>query len=123
TDLRLPTMSGVDLLRKIKTMLPVTEVAIMTGHGSIESAVEAIKLGAYHYITKPFRVEEMKLMLQRMGEKVRLVAENDYLKGMVKTHMELHGIVGSSAKIQDVLRMVGRLKDTRTPVLISGESG
>jgi two-component system, NtrC family, response regulator AtoC len=123
TDLRLPGLSGVDLLRKIKAVLPVSEVAIMTGHGSIESAVEAIKLGAYHYITKPFRVEEMKLMLQRMGEKVRLVTENEYLKGMVKTQMELHGIVGSSAKIQDVLRMIGRLKDTRTPVLISGESG
>ncbi len=57
-------------------MLPRTEVAIMTGHGSIESAVDAMKLGAYDYIEKPFRVEKMRLLLQRMAEKVRLVTEN-----------------------------------------------
>ncbi|MGH9651186.1 MAG: sigma-54 dependent transcriptional regulator, partial [Terriglobales bacterium] len=93
------------------------------GHGSIESAVQAMKMGAYDYITKPFRVEELKLVLQRMAEKVRLVAENQFLRERVNAEMELHGIVGSSAKIQDVLRMVARLKDTRTPVLITGESG
>ncbi len=95
----------------------------MTGYGSVETAVQAMKLGAYDFITKPFRVEELKLVLQRMAEKVRLVAENHFLRERVHTEMELHGIVGSSAKIQDVLRMVGRLKDTRTPVLICGESG
>jgi DNA-binding NtrC family response regulator len=82
-----------------------------------------MKLGAYDYITKPFRVEEMKLVLQRMAEKIRLVAENQFLMEQVRTQMELNGIVGSSAKIQDVLRMIARLKDTRTPVLITGESG
>src|SRR5581483_4316336 len=87
------------------------------------TAVQAMKLGAYDYITKPFRVEELKIVLQRMAEKVRLVVENHFLRERVHTEMELHGIVGSSAKIQDVLRMVGRLKDTRTPVLICGESG
>jgi len=95
----------------------------MTGHGSIETAVQAMKLGAYDYITKPFRIEELKLLLQRMAEKVRLVAENQFLRDRVSTEMELNGIVGSSSKIQDVLRMVARLKDTRTPVLITGESG
>jgi DNA-binding NtrC family response regulator len=107
----------------VKRLLPRTEVAIMTGYGSIETAVRAMKLGAYDYITKPFRVEELKMVLQRMADKVRLVAENQFLRERVSTEMELHGIVGSSAKIQDVLRMVGRLKDTRTPVLIYGESG
>ncbi len=122
-DLMLPNQTGLELLKQVKTLLPRTEVAIMTGHGSIESAVQAMRAGAYDYITKPFRVEEMKLLLQRMAEKVRLVAENEFLRERVSTEMELNGIVGSSAKIQDVLRMVARLKDTRTPVLISGESG
>jgi two-component system, NtrC family, response regulator AtoC len=123
TDLKLPTQSGVELLRQIKSLLPRTEVAIMTGHGSIESAVDAMRLGAYDYIEKPFRVEKMRLLLQRMAEKVRLVTENAFLRERVSTEESLDGIIGTSANIQDVLRMISRLKDTRTPVLISGESG
>jgi two-component system response regulator AtoC len=123
TDLMMPNMSGLEFLPRVKELLPRAEVAIMTGHGSIETAVQAMKLGAYDYITKPFRVEELKLLLQRMAEKVNLVAENQFLRERVSTEMELSGIVGSSHKIQDVLRMVARLKDTRTPVLITGESG
>jgi len=123
TDLKLPSMSGVELLKQTKSVLPHTEVAIMTGHGSIESAVDAMKLGAYDYIEKPFRVEKMRLLLQRMAEKVRLVTENEFLRDRVSTEENLDGIIGNSANIQDVLRMISRLKDTRTPVLISGESG
>ncbi|HET6842488.1 MAG TPA: sigma-54 dependent transcriptional regulator [Candidatus Angelobacter sp.] len=122
-DLLMPHMTGLEFLPRVKQILSRTEIAIMTGHGSIETAVQAMKLGAYDYITKPFRIEELKLLLQRMEEKVRLVAENQFLRDQVSTEMELNGIVGSSSKIQDVLRMVARLKDTRTPVLISGESG
>jgi len=123
SDLCLPQKSGVELLQGIKSGWPRTEVAIMTGHGSIGSAVEAMKLGAYHYITKPFAVEEMRLILQRMAEKVRLVAERDFLRDRVEAETELNAITGSSPRIQDVLRLVGRMKDTRTPVLITGESG
>jgi DNA-binding NtrC family response regulator len=122
-DLKMENMTGLEFLEQVKKLLPRTEVAIMTGYGSIESAVQAMRLGAYDYITKPFRVEELKLVLERMAEKVRLVEENQDLRERVTTEMELNGIVGSSAKIQDVLRMVARLKDTRTPVLIAGESG
>ena len=71
TDLKLPNLSGGELLRKVKEALPTTEVAIMTGHGSVESAVGAMKLGAYDYIEKPFRVERLRQLLQRMAEKVR----------------------------------------------------
>jgi two-component system response regulator AtoC len=123
TDLKLPSQTGVALLKQTKAILPRTEVAIMTGHGSIESAVDAMKLGAYDYIEKPFRVEKMRMLLQRMAEKVRLVTENQFLRERVNAEENLGGIIGTSANIQDVLRMISRLKDTRTPVLVSGESG
>jgi two-component system response regulator AtoC len=124
TDMVMPNMSGLEFLEKVKKLLPRSEVAVMTGHGSIETAVQAMKLGAYDYISKPFSpLEELRLFLRRMAEKVHLVEENQFLRERVDTESDLHGIVGSSAKIQDVLRMVSRLKDTRTPVLISGESG
>lgn len=123
TDLKLPNQSGVELLKKIRSVLPRAEIAIMTGHGSIESAVDAMKLGAYDYIEKPFRVEKLRLLLQRMAEKVRLVNENAFLRERVSADESLDGIIGGSAGMQDVLRMISRLKDTRTPVLVSGESG
>ena len=105
-------------------MLPRTEVAIMTGHGSIETAVHAMKLGAYDYISKAFSaLEEMRMFLRRMAEKVRLVEENQFLRERVDAETSLRGIIGASANIQDVLRMISRLKDTRTPVLVTGESG
>lgn len=122
-DLKLPEMNGVDLLRRVKQLLPRTEVAIMTGHGTVESAVDAMKLGAYDYIEKPFRVEKMRSLLQRMAEKVRLVEENQFLRERVDAEMRLDGIVGTSTKIQEVLRMIVRLKDSSAPVLIAGESG
>jgi len=124
TDMVMPNMSGIEFLEKVKKMLPRTEVAVMTGHGSVETAVQAMKLGAYDYISKPFSpLEELRLFLRRMAEKVRLVEENQFLRDRVDTESDLHGIVGSSTKIQDVLRMISRLKDTHTPVLIAGESG
>jgi two-component system, NtrC family, response regulator AtoC len=124
TDMVMPQMSGLEFLEKVKKLLPRTEVAVMTGHGSVETAVQAMKLGAYDYISKPFSpLEELRLFLRRMAEKVRLVEENQFLRDRMDTETRLHGIVGSSPKIQDVLRIISRLKDTRTPVLITGESG
>ena len=123
TDFKLPNQSGVELLKQIKGVLPRTEVAIMTGHGSIESAVDAMKLGAYDYIEKPFRVEKMRCCCSAWRKKSGWLTENAFLRDKVSTEENLDGIIGSSAGMQDVLRMISRLKDTRTPVLISGESG
>ena len=124
TDMVMPNMSGLEFLERVKRLFPRSEVAVMTGHGSVETAVQAMKLGAYDYISKPFApLEELRLFLRRMADKVRLVEENQFLRDRVDTETDLHGIVGSSTKIQDVLRMISRLKDTRTPVLITGESG
>jgi len=124
SDMVMPNMSGLEFLERVKKLLPRTEVALMTGHGSIETAVQAMKLGAYDYITKPFSpLEELRLFLRRMAEKVRLVEENEFLRQRMDSETAVHGIIGSSAKIQEVLRVASRLKDTRTSVLISGESG
>jgi two-component system, NtrC family, response regulator AtoC len=120
-DLRMAQMSGLEFLETVKKQSPRTEVAIITAYGSIDNAVQAMKLGAYDYITKPFRLEEIKLILQRMAQKVRLVIENRALRERIST--EMGGIIGGSKEIQDVLVLIDRLKDTRTPVLITGESG
>jgi len=124
TDMVMPHMSGLEFLEHVKRLLPRTEVAVMTGHGSIETAVQAMRLGAYDYITKPFApLDELRLFLRRMADKVRLEEENQYLRERSETETAVHGIIGNSPGIQHVLRMISRLKDTRTPVLISGESG
>ena len=124
TDLVMPRMSGLEFLERVRKILPRAEVAVMTGHSSVETAVQAMKLGAYDYISKPFTpLEELRLFLRRMAEKIRLVEENQFLRQRMNAETELHGIVGSSPKIQEVLRMIARLKDTRNPVLITGESG
>jgi len=124
TDLVMPRMSGLEFLERVRKILPRAEVAVMTGHSSVETAVQAMKLGAYDYISKPFTpLEELRLFLRRMAEKIRLVEENQFLRQRMSAETELHGIVGSSPKIQEVLRMIARLKDTRNPVLITGESG
>ena len=124
TDMVMPRMSGLEFLEKAKKILPRSEVAVMTGHGSVETAVQAMKLGAYDYIAKPFSpLEELRLFLRRMAEKIELVQENQFLRERVDMETGMHGIVGTTPKILDVLRMIARLKDTRTPVLIIGESG
>jgi DNA-binding NtrC family response regulator len=124
TDMVMPKMTGIEFLERVKKSFPRTEIAVMTGHGSVETAVQAMKLGAYDYISKPFSpLEELRLFLRRMADKVRLVEENQFLRERMEAETNLHGIVGASPKIQDVLRMISRLKDTHTPVLITGESG
>ena len=124
TDLVMPRMSGLEFLERVRKILPRAEIAVMTGHGSVETAVQAMKLGAYDYIAKPFSpLEELRLFLRRMADKVELVEENQFLRERMDTETGLHGIVGNTPKIQDVLRIVARLKDTRTPVLVVGESG
>jgi len=124
TDMVMPHMSGIEFLEQVKRAHPRVEIAVMTGHGSVETAVLAMKLGAYDYIAKPFApLDELRLFLRRMADKIRLVEENLYLRERSETETSLHGIIGNSTGIQNVLRLISRLKDTRTPVLISGESG
>lgn len=124
TDMVMPRMTGLEFLEQVKRIYPRIEVAVMTGHSSVETAVQAMKLGAYDYITKPFApLDELRMFLRRMADKVRLEEENLFLRERSETETAVHGIIGHSASIQHVLRLISRLKDTRTPVLISGESG
>ena len=123
TDMVMPHMTGLEFLEQVKRLYPRLEVAVMTGHGSVETAVQAMKLGAYDYIAKPFSpLDELRMFLRRMADKVRLEDENLFLRERSETESAVHGIIGNSARIQNVLRLISRLKDTRTPVLISGES-
>lgn len=100
TDMVMPHMSGLEFLEKVKKRLPGAEVALMTGHGSIETAVQAMKLGAYDYITKPFSpLEELRLFLRRMADKSTLVWDNEFLR--MENKPEKHGIIGSSPKVKE----------------------
>src|SRR5437868_8301460 len=97
TDMVMPRMSGLEFLEQAKRLAPGIEVALMTGHGSIETAVQAMKLGAYDYISKPFTpLDELRLFLRRMAEKVRLQEENQYLRERSETETAVHGIIGNS---------------------------
>ncbi|MGC2245603.1 MAG: response regulator, partial [Terriglobales bacterium] len=97
TDLVMPRLSGLEFLEQVKRIHPRLEVAVMTGHGSVETAVQAMKLGAYDYISKPFApLDELRLFLRRMADKVRLEEENLFLRERTETDAAVHGIIGNS---------------------------
>ena len=123
TDVRMPGMSGMELLKIIKNKYPETDVVIMTGFGSIPAAVEAIKLGAYDYIAKPFKVDDLQHVFQRLVEKRELTAENRLLREQLKTHRGFASLVGTSPKMQKVYGLILKAALKRHPVLILGESG
>ncbi len=123
TDVRMPGMDGMELLREIKGKYPETDVVVMTGFGSIQAAVAATKLGAYDYITKPFKVEDFRRVFQRLAELRELAAENRLLKEQLRTRKSFANIVGSSPKVQKTYRLISKAAAKRHPVLILGESG
>jgi two-component system, NtrC family, response regulator AtoC len=123
-DLRLPDMDGIEVLRKIRKIDEEMLVIIMTGYSSVESAVEAIKIGAYHYIKKPFRADYIKLMLRLALDKIKLSKE---VRRLIKAQKEEFGfekIVGRSQKIREVFALIKKIVDAGSPnVFITGESG
>ncbi|MGH9326787.1 MAG: sigma-54-dependent transcriptional regulator [Terriglobia bacterium] len=123
SDVHMPGGSGIELLRMIKERHQSVDVLVMTGFGSIPEAVEAVKLGAYDYITKPFKVEDFRRLLDRLVEKQRLAAENRLLREELKTQRGFSSFVGTSAAMQQVYQMILRVAEKRHPVLILGESG
>ncbi len=123
TDLRLTGMSGVEVLKQVKQASPETEVVVMTAYGTIEGAVEAIKAGAYDYLTKPFQPEELTLVAGRALERKRLAQKVKVLEETVRSREPFMGVVGTSKAMRDVLRVVDKVARIDTTVLISGESG
>jgi len=122
-DIMMPRVDGMQVLRRVKETSPETQVIMITAFASTESAVEAMKIGAYDYITKPFKVDEIKLIIAKALEKSRLVQENALLRQELKTQYSFENLVGSSRPMLELYEMIRQVAVTRSNILISGESG
>ena len=122
-DLVMPGMTGLDLLREVNTLNLNVPAIVITAFGTIETAVEAMKLGAYDYITKPFILEELHITLIRALGMVRLQRENASLKRQLKEKYTFRKLVGNSLPMQKLYRLMEKIADTDSTVLITGESG
>jgi DNA-binding NtrC family response regulator len=121
-DLRLGGMDGLELLRRSRETSPGTDFVMMTAYASASTAVEAMKLGAYEYLIKPFQIDEVTLLLRRISERRELMIENTALREKISRKGQGR-IIGSSPGIRSVMEMIGKVAPTPTPVLITGESG
>lgn len=123
TDLKMGGRDGIDVLRHVKQEAPLTEVIVMTAFGTIESAVEAMRIGAYDYLQKPFTEEELLVKVQRAVEKRKLAGEVSAMAAEFRERYRFDNIIGRSAAIREVLGRIVRIAPTDTTVLITGESG
>lgn len=123
TDVKMPGHDGFDVLREVKETSPETLVIMITAFGTTESAVEAMKLGAYDYIHKPFKIDEIRLVVKNALEKKRLRGEVSVLREKIKTTYELGNIFYRSPKMQELLRTLPKIAESNSNVLITGESG
>jgi len=122
-DLRLPGAGGLDALRRIKERRPEAVVIVVTGYGTVQSAVQAMKNGAYDYVTKPFSADELKLLLERVATHLKLKSENRLLREKVKSKQGFGGIVGHAPEMEKLYRIIAKAANSVHPVLILGESG
>jgi two-component system response regulator AtoC len=123
SDVRMPDLDGVEVLRGLKQLSPETVVIMMTAFGSIETAIESIQEGAYDYISKPFKLNDVKLTVRRALDHKRLLRENLQLRRALKAQHQLENIVGRSPAILEVYKIVARVASSTSTVLIRGESG
>jgi DNA-binding NtrC family response regulator len=123
TDLRVPQLGGLELLKRASLIQPNTAVMVLTQYGTIETAVEATRLGAQDYVTKPFHIEELRAKIARLVQSVELDHENRVLREQLRTRPGFGGLIGVSAKMQRVYKMVEKVSQHHYPVLILGESG
>ena len=123
TDLKMPGKSGLELLKEIKGENPDGIVVLFTAFATIESAVDAVKSGAFDYLQKPFTADQLKITVERALTQKRLAEENKNLKKQLYDHFKFDNIIGQSQKIKDVLDMVRRVSKTESNILLLGESG
>jgi len=123
TDQKMPRMSGLDLLERARTLHPRLPVVLMTAHGTVSTAVEAMKRGAADYLTKPFERDELLLVIDKAIRQNRLEAEVESLHGVLAERYRLDNIIGTSPAMQDVFSLIERVSYADVPVLITGESG
>ena len=123
TDIRMPDMSGLELLKQLKAHDESIEVVIMTGYPTIASAVEALKEGAYDYLSKPLILDELKHLMQRLMERRFLRGEVHTLRARLGEELTVNELIGASGAMQRVKEIIGKVAVTDSPVLIEGESG
>jgi DNA-binding NtrC family response regulator len=123
TDVRMPGMGGMEALRAIKELNPDIVVIIMTAFGSIDQAVQAVKDGAYDYINKPFKIEEMLLTIDKALEERRLRHEVTLLRQELRTRYHFEGLIGKSRAMQEVFKLIEQVAGSRSTVMIYGKSG
>jgi DNA-binding NtrC family response regulator len=123
TDLRMPGIGGMEFLRRVKRTWPDTEVLVMTAYGSIDTAVEAMRCGAYDYLTKPVDRERFPIVVDKALERHALTAENKQLRDRLETRVRFDQLVGESEPMQRVYSLVAMVADSDVTVLLTGESG
>ena len=122
-DMRMPKMEGIEVLRRLAEMPEAPQVIVTTGFQEVSSAVEAMKLGAYDYLTKPARIEELDILIRKAAEKGRLIRQNVVLRDRLDPAGPAGGIVTASPKMEELMRLVDRVAPTDSAVLVLGESG
>ena len=123
TDLKMKGLKGLDLLQESRKVAPLTPVIIITAFGTIESAIQAMKMGAYDYVTKPFQMDELILTVRKARENHQLKKEVERLKKEIESRYRFHSLIGKSPAMQKIYELVERISDTSSNVLITGESG
>jgi len=122
-DLRLPGLSGLELLKAVRTNHPHCEVIIITGYSTVDSAIQAIRAGAFHYVTKPIKMTELKLLVRRALDRVLLVREKDALKEALFSKNRPAKMIGNSKAMLEVFHLIGKVAPLDCTVLLQGESG
>ncbi len=123
SDLIMPEISGMDLLQQVKKISPETEVIIVSGFGTIESAIQAMKLGSYDFLQKPINFDRFKILIERIIEKQELKEENQLIRSRLKERYKYDGLVGMSSKMQTIYGIIDKISQGSPTVLIGGESG